>query len=698
VAGRKGWGTRLIIHPLRKEREKGKGEAPGTLKNSSAKGEGCSPGMSFHLLAFGFWLLAFGFWLLAFGFWLSSVIFIQVIRCIPEAFLKNGVSSGSHSHSNQSAAPAESRAIRQKPAGIQAPGELGRLAYAVNGSPRVQGQLKLGKDLQSSRQPALAQGQASPSSGEIASGNPMVVQMLKSAGDFTARLNGSTDARLLAVVQKLGEYHAILPQDDVNSQQRLRLLSELDRLIFTAHAAYQQQPLGSELKTLYEESETEHRTLITEVAQHADQLPIDTTGMGAEVRGEVLRLWRAFVNGTGNLRIKVEEGAAFRQRMYAGVAKLLQHPYGRQLITELSAPDEGAALRVILGSDFSADLQGATRAQSGGSEAIPLSDLAEETEKNYEFKPVHDALDPGQYREYTGAANNPAAFNAWLEHTLDRQYFKWGDTFYRVGARTGSYVRITGEGTGTLVGENDTEALAPEFITIGHELGHSRRQLSGKSLASFVTPADFGITNSAEADLWHNSEELVNIQGEENSLRGEHGVARRAYHAGDVADVRKKKNFRAYEDAMFAVYNQIKGWTQTALKRTALWNELFTEMTAPEKDWSDNGVAREMMAKASQLRPYLAPLHQMQVGRNSPDLLYESANEATRRKLDLDADFTRKKNTFNRLLQSESPAAFVSQAPELCNQMGDIARRLTVEAATESSEPQGFGVPGFFPF
>jgi hypothetical protein len=613
--------------------------------------------------------------------------------------VKNAVSSGRCSRSNKSAAQAESRTVRQKPAGIQAPGQLARLASAVNASPQVQAQLKLGKDLQSSRPPALAQAQAPASSRGIACGGPMVVQMLKSAGDFTARLNGSTDPRLLAVVAKLGEYHAIRPEDDVNSQQRLRLLSQLDRLIFTAHAAYQQQALGTELKTLYEESETEHRTLVTEVAQHADQLPIDTTGMEAEVRDEVLRLWRAFVNGTGNLRIKAGEGAVFRQRMYAGVAKLLQNPYGRQLITELSAPDEGAALRVILGSDFSAEVEGTTRPQSGGSEAIPLSDLVEETEKNYEFKPVHDQLDPGQYREYTGPANNPAAFNAWLEHTLDRQYFKWGDTFYRVGARTGSYVRITGEGTGTLVGENDTEVLAPEFITIGHELGHSRRQLSGKSLSSFVTPENFGITNSAEASLWHNSEELVNIQGEENSLRGEHGVAPRAYHAGDVADVRKMKNFKAYEDALFAVYNQIKGWTQTALKRTALWNELFMEMTAPEKDWSNNVVAGTMMVKAGQLRTYLAPLHQMQVAGNSPDLLYESANEATRRKLDLDADFTRKKNTFNRLLQTEPPAAFASQAPELCNQMGDIARRLTVEAATESSEPKGFGgLESFFPF
>jgi hypothetical protein len=506
---------------------------------------------------------------------------------------------------------------------------------------------------------------------------------MKNAQQFRETLQGSTDERLAAVANKLGQYHAVEVDQDANSQQRLRLLRELGRLIFTAYAGFQQQALAQPLKVLYEESEVEHRALVAAVVQHEDQLPVDTTGMGEEARNGLLLLWRAFVTNTGNVRVKTGESPLFQQRMHAGVAKLLQEPQGQRLIRELSAPDPGAGRRVTLGSDFTAELMGTVREQGEGSEAIPLADLAKETEKTYEFKTAN-GIDASQYREYTGAANDAAAFNEWLEHTLDRPYFKWGNTVYKVGTRTGSYVRIVGSGTGTLVGENDTEVLAPEFITLGHELGHARRQLAGKTFSSFITPENFGITG-VDSQLWHNSEELANISGVENVLRAEQGLARRRYHVGDLADVRKTKNFKAFDDSVFAVYDRIKGWTQTALKRTPLWQELENEMTAPQGDWTNNATVEAMQAKVDSLDTYLRVLHRIQLDQSSPDLIYESANAATRRKLDLDSDFGRYRLQFNTLLDHDTPEAFTGGAPELCNQMKHIAGRLTVEAATESS-------------
>jgi hypothetical protein len=405
--------------------------------------------------------------------------------------------------------------------------------------------------------------------------------------------------------------------------------------------------------------------------------------MEAGARDGLLLLWRAFVANTGNLRVQGDESLLFQQRMHAGVAKLLQEPQGRRLIRELGGPDRGAKMRVTLGSDFTAALAGTLRKQGEGSEAIPLADLAKETEKNYEFKTAK-GIDPSQYREYTGAANDAAVFNEWLEHTLDRPYFKWSDTLYGVGTPTGSYVRIVGSGTGTLVGENDNEVLAPEFITLGHELGHARRQLSGKTFSSFITPENFGITG-VESQLWHDSEELANISGIENALRDEQGLARRRYHIGDLADVRKTKNFKAFEESLFAVYERIKGWTQTALKRTPLMQELQNEMTKPQSDWTTNQTVVAMRAKVDRLETSLGVLHRIQLDQSSPDLIYQSANAATRRKLDLDFDFGRYRAQFNRLLDQDTPEAFIDGAPELCNQMKHIAGRLTVEAATESS-------------
>src|SRR5215471_12522815 len=137
---------------------------------------------------------------------------------------------------------------------------------------------------------------------------------MKNAQQFTETLQGNTDECLVAVANKLGQYHAVEVEGDANSQQRLRLLRELGRLIFTAFAAFQQRPLAEPLKVLYNESEVEHRARVAAVAQYDHQLPVDTTGMEQEARNGLLLLWRAFVANTGNLRVQVGESPLFQQR------------------------------------------------------------------------------------------------------------------------------------------------------------------------------------------------------------------------------------------------------------------------------------------------------------------------------------------------------------------------------------------------
>jgi hypothetical protein len=85
---------------------------------------------------------------------------------------------------------------------------------------------------------------------------------MKTAQEFRVTLQGNTDVRLVAVANKLDEYHAVVVGEDLNSQQRLRLLRELGRLIFTAYAAFQQQPPAQPLQVLYNESEEVHRELV----------------------------------------------------------------------------------------------------------------------------------------------------------------------------------------------------------------------------------------------------------------------------------------------------------------------------------------------------------------------------------------------------------------------------------------------------
>jgi hypothetical protein len=161
----------------------------------------------------------------------------------------------------------------------------------------------------------------------------------------------------------------------------------------------------------------------------------------------------------------------------------------------------------------------------------------------------------------------------------------------------------------------------------------------------------------------------------------------------DVTGAKRVKHLKDSQIQFNSVTDQIQGWTQTALKRTLLWKEINTELANPQQDWSKGEIATAMNLKIKKLGTYLSVLHRIHISQTSPDLLYESANKDTRRKLDIDYDFSVKKNTFIRLLEREKPESFISSALELCNQMHDIYNRLTVEAATETSSTLDTGWP-----
>jgi hypothetical protein len=157
----------------------------------------------------------------------------------------------------------------------------------------------------------------------------------------------------------------------------------------------------------------------------------------------------------------------------------------------------------------------------------------------------------------------------------------------------------------------------------------------------------------------------------------------------DVIGANRVKNLKNSRIRFSAVTEQIQGWTQTALQRTLLWKEINAELTDPQQDWSDDRVAQAMGTKLKKLSSYLGVLHRIQVGRNSPEQLYASANKETRRKLDIHYDFNAKKAKFNRLLEREKPENFIGEALDLCDEMQAIFNRLLVEVATESSIDTG---------
>lgn len=518
------------------------------------------------------------------------------------------------------------------------------------------------------------------------------IQRLMARDAFVQSLGGVGSQLLTAVGEQIDVYRAIQPNADANGQLRLRALRELDKRINVAHAANQQPPASTGLIALYRDSEAEHRDLVAAIVEGGQHLPVDTTGIGNQEQQTMLATWQQIVAGGGNLRIK--GGGQFRNRMLASVAKLMQGQYGRGLITAINAHGGGENQRVTLGSDFAAELQGTQRQQGAGSEAIPLSDLQDANGKPYEFKVAQGPVAENQVRTYQG--NTPEQFDDFLR-TLDRPYFKFGDTIYQPGAATGSLVRITDPASAVKVGTNDNEVLSPEFVTVGHELGHAARMLRGQTTSSTMRVGEHGVRGMADEQLWSSAEELLNITGVENRIRGEHDIGARKYHVGSLESVRHEKNKEAFETQKAVVMGRIPDPLLDLMRDTALWNDAMNAPFLPI-EWANGQTAQSWNAKLTHLDRIIAPLHRVFTAKTSPAQLEADANSETRRKMRLDPDFIKTRSAFNSLLQTKTADPIVGGIGERGDQLARIAHRLMVEAATESSSAIMHGGASSFDF
>lgn len=266
------------------------------------------------------------------------------------------------------------------------------------------------------------------------------------------------------------------------------------------------------MHAVLERVDAHRRTLVGHTLQgaHPLWLPDDVGGHEAErARG----LWDSIRQGAGNIKIQnVDDGGGFRTNVLTDVSKLLQSRHGRDMLSDLDADQHGNAGREVrIGADWS----GVYDEDGAGSWARPIDDSA--------------------------AAVSPAE----------------GET----GAGAGSHVQIAyGDPAGALAGEHDQPLHQPSYITLGHELGHARRNLLGRKrqVGHWGRAGDptgpHQVVENAERELWsRDPEEFENITQEENPLRTELGLPERRYHRGLAAVVmsRKKTGIRLrYERAV----------------------------------------------------------------------------------------------------------------------------------------------------
>jgi hypothetical protein len=530
------------------------------------------------------------------------------------------------------------------------------LAGALNGGPHAVAQARFARLLSGRRE-----GQ-----GPIPRGAAPPVQLLKDSKSFLQGFKDHDRKPLTDIAGALEVYHKF-PAEPEWSQNRLQALDRLDRLIAVAHANLPEQD-GPLLLALYRESEQEHQGIVAELAKvdpsalakNPQLLPVDLSGLKQEEVEQIQMLWLSLLSGKGNLSIRKGEDPIFVARMQAAVAKLLQGAEGRKLIASLGGKDRGEGLRVTLGSDFTKELSGTKASQGDGSEAIPLSKLA-------------------------GGDNSFELRGPGKEGTV-----RIGDGRYNPGTGTGSYVRIVGTGAKTLPSKTQRPALTPEFITVGHELGHAGRFQTGGSIPlNAETWTNLGVEEGVERELWSTPEEYVNINLVENALRAEHLLEERKYHQSDLEKIRNAKTIVANLKRFRSAFD---GLGSTAMKLLADWNwPLFDDVSdqyyKADLDWSKDQTLQTMLSNITLFHEVARVLHRLQLSGRTPKALRDTADTAgIWRRLEWDGTFVRSWRRFNDLYDDKQADAFVKQAPDLADTLAGIINRVTLDVAVEQSE------------
>ncbi len=383
----------------------------------------------------------------------------------------------------------------------------------------------------------------------IISPQPLAQLKLRAKKSFVSSVTKNVDQQddLDTIAELLVLYNQINPGGDLKFQKRLGALKALEEgvyLWFNFNATKKTDDVENAvfLKTFLSEIKQEHQSIVTQIASIPNAVPVDSSNLTKKETTKVRNIWNNLLKNSGNIEIR-DDGNGFRDSMLAAFAKLLEGEFGRRMLTDLDKNRGGGEQKIIIGADFSQELGDDEEAKS---EAIPRSRLDPQREK--ENKLLGSGSDNARtdLPTFNKKKENFSAeeFHDFIIGTDGKDKFKWGDEAFKKGKGTGSLVRIAPEGDYNL-DEDGNQTLVPEYITLGHELGHAQRILRGASLQG-EDIADVGVTDEAEKKLWTDVEEFVNINAVENRLRDEHGLSKRKLHAGDPDTVKFEKNLQAF--------------------------------------------------------------------------------------------------------------------------------------------------------
>lgn len=395
---------------------------------------------------------------------------------------------------------------------------------------------------------------------------------------------------------------------EATASVKIDFLSQVEHAVYawlTANKAPDMEavPHSAEVRRLMDSTKAERQRVVA----HSVNVSHDHLGEGGipiagftllphEEQSEVRGLWRGLIEGTGNIRIRDTESdtherhQGFETQVLVEFSRLLEGRFGRSMIKDINTSTHQIVIEPFHAENdqhksFAAGPNG------GADEAQNLTKLGAPPDEGLR---VH-------YPETVITGMNEVArltlFNQ-LKPTQDGQLgvrlVDGGETaYYKFGS--GRPVRVTmpsdlPDGSqykeSRLADAGGNELATPVFITLGHELGHGIHMQRGTLSKETNIPGFFGDMADRSAYLG-DREEYVNIEGNENALRAEHGLGKRKGHY-NIPYLQKQQmelkinQWLTWVDGLgalreFSVYREIDRLL------TDMGNRTFTEWADPDK-------------------------------------------------------------------------------------------------------------------
>ena len=351
------------------------------------------------------------------------------------------------------------------------------------------------------------------------------------------------------ILQPATEYNQLGVQTALSV--RINKLSQVEHAVYawlTAHRAPDMNAVhgAAAVQHLMDTTKAErHRIVshsINESRDHegAGDIPIagfDT--LDHEKKAEVRGLWRGLIERTGRIKITntnpdtQEVHAGFSMQVLVEFSRLLEGEFGSSMVKDINASEHEIVIEPFTqgGGEHKSFAAGPTAEEHGVDQLIKLAEPPAELQLAHYPQTDITAMNEVQRLQF---------FNQLKPTQIGQLGVKVVDghatTYYKFGG--GSSVKVTMPSNlpdssqykeSRLADPHGREIATPVFITLGHELGHGIHMQRGTLTRETDIPRFFGGDMDQRAYL-DNREEYVNIEGNENALRAEHGLGVRKGH------------------------------------------------------------------------------------------------------------------------------------------------------------------------